>query len=72
MAYATTQEFAPKKSIWVSLINTISGYFADIMEANSRSLEVQRLQSMSDRDLADIGLARQDIVRRVFADKAGL
>ena len=40
-----------------------------IGEANSRFEQVQRLQRMSDEDLAARGLTRDGIVRHVFRDR---
>jgi hypothetical protein len=40
-----------------------------IAEANSRFEQVQRLQSLSDEDLAARGLTRDGIVRHVFRDR---
>lgn len=72
MAYTSTQAHTQKTSIWASVSSGISTFFAALVEANSRAVEVQQLQAMSDRQLADIGLDRQDIVSRVFADKVGI
>ncbi|KAA9008372.1 DUF1127 domain-containing protein [Histidinibacterium aquaticum] len=41
------------------------------MENMSRHQEVEKLNRMSDRQLADMGIARQDIVRHVFRDRVG-
>ncbi|MEY8096412.1 DUF1127 domain-containing protein [Falsihalocynthiibacter sp. S25ZX9] len=72
MAYASTELLAQKKSIWASVSNGFSAFFTALIESNSRSDQVERFQNMSDRQLADIGLDRDDIVRHVFADKMGL
>ena len=40
-----------------------------VAEANSRFEQVQRLQSLSDEDLAARGLTRDGIVRHVFRDR---
>ncbi|AML53169.1 DUF1127 domain-containing protein [Falsihalocynthiibacter arcticus] len=72
MAYASTEILAQKKSIWASVANGFSVFFTALIKANSRSAEIERFQKMSDRQLADIGLQRDDIVRHVFADKMGL
>ncbi len=69
MAFVTTQEnIAPRGNLLKSVGAAISRYFTAYMEAKSRSVEIQHLQSMSDRQLADMGLKREDIVRRVFGD----
>lgn len=40
-----------------------------IVEGMSRSREVQRLDAMTDRQLAQLGITRNEIVRYVFRDK---
>lgn len=58
------------------VISAITGAFARgfarIIEAQDRSTEVRRLESMSDIELSELGIARQDIVRHVFRDVYGL
>lgn len=39
-----------------------------LAEASSRMHEVERLNAMTDKDLAKMGLQRTDIVRYVFRD----
>ena len=46
----------------------IGHFLVKLGEANSRAKTVQRLNDMSDAELARIGLAREDIVRHVFRD----
>lgn len=56
-------------------INPIAGVFNRILDAlisvsetNHRVREVERLQAMSDDQLAKRGLRREDIARHVFRD----
>lgn len=72
MAYASTQTYTQKQSFLAAMANKVSAFFTALAEANARAGDVQRLQSMTDRQLADIGLDRQDIASYVFADKNGL
>ena len=39
------------------------------VEALSRAREVERLEAMSDRQLARLGIARNEIVEHVFRDR---
>ena len=43
-----------------------------VAEANSRSHKIEFLQSLSDAELKRRGIAREDIVRHVFADRMGI
>lgn len=72
MAYLNTSIPAQKKSVLASIGDSVSNFFVNMMDAASRTSEVERMHNMSDRQLADIGLRREDIVRRVFADKIGM
>jgi len=46
----------------------VLGFFVAVAEANPRMKAVQRLSEMSDEELAERGLKRDDIVRHVFRD----
>lgn len=72
MADITPNGFAP------SLRNRIGGVFRRIgaafgaaMEAQSRRAQVERLEALTDAQLAEIGLKRDEILRHVFADRWG-
>ncbi|MCG3267437.1 DUF1127 domain-containing protein [Yoonia sp. I 8.24] len=43
-----------------------------IMDAQDRSPEVRRLEALSDSELAEMGIKRDDIIRHVFRDVYGL
>lgn len=62
-APATASITAPVRAFFSKL----GAWFERITEANSKSREVQFLQSLSDQELAARGLKREDIVRHVFA-----
>lgn len=66
MAYTATQAHVEKKSVFTSVFGFADRFFQALVEANTRASEIRELQDMSDRQLADIGLAREDIVRRVY------
>ena len=69
MAFVSTQDHTHVRgNILKSVGAAISRYFVASMEAASRSTQIQALQSMSDRQLADIGLKREDIARHVYSD----
>ena len=42
-----------------------------VMEAQDRSPEVRRLEALSDIELAQMGLKRENIIRHVFRDVYG-
>lgn len=42
--------------------------FSASLEASSRMAELERLNAMSDAELAEIGIRREDIARVVFRD----
>lgn len=68
MAYAATQNQVVKKSVFEAVTNAFSAFFKDLAVANARANEAQQLHSMTDRQLADIGVKRSEIAQRVFAD----
>ncbi|CUH68330.1 MAG: DUF1127 domain-containing protein [Pseudomonadota bacterium] len=51
--------------LWSGLVQGMIAYG----ESRSRFNEIQALERMSDRELADIGLKRDQIVRHVFRDQ---
>ena len=57
-----------KASPAFTFFSAIAGFFDRLAAAQNRSAEVQRMQELSDRELADIGLNRKDIVRHVYRD----
>ena len=69
MAFITATASTPSRtSILSGLGVRISNFFVRIAEAQNRSVDVQRLESLSDRELADIGIKREDILRHVYRD----
>lgn len=59
---------APAGNIFAGFFTSIFNALASISESNVRVKEVQRLNDMSDEQLAGHGLKREDIVRHVFRD----
>lgn len=49
--------------------STIGKMMVAMIEANPQYRKLQRLQAMTDDELAKIGLTREDIPRHVFAGK---
>lgn len=63
----TSAQFSLRKILAAPFV-AIGTFFVAIMESNSRVQEVDRLNAMSDEQLAELGLRRDTIVRHVFAD----
>ncbi|WP_071672417.1 hypothetical protein [Nioella nitratireducens] len=55
-------------SIFARIGAAIARAATNYVEARSRAGEISRLQSMSDAELARMGLKRDDIARHVFRD----
>lgn len=69
MAYYTeTVETRPPKSPALAFASAISRAVARFMATQDRGVEVRRLQNLSDRELADIGLTRDGIIRHVYQE----
>ena len=66
---ADTAYSAPAKSVALTgVLHAIGDFFTLITESNWRVREAERLQAMSDSQLAARGLRREDIARHVFRD----
>lgn len=66
---ALTQSYhGQKPGFFFSLLDGLTRGMSQVVEANSRIREVERLQAMSDEALAAKGIRRDDIVRYVFRD----
>ncbi len=53
------------------VLTSASDWYATYLTALSRSEEFERLNAMSDAQLAKMNLRREDIARHVFRDVAG-
>ena len=67
MAHAATQD-APHHNFLLDLIYGLGRGLVAIGENNARVREMERLQALSDDQLAARGLTRETIVRHVFRD----
>ena len=67
MAHVTTHT-QHRGNVFVDAIDAIGRFFVLITESNYRVREAERLQRMTDTQLAARGLKREDIARHVFAD----
>ncbi|WP_292286400.1 DUF1127 domain-containing protein [Marivita sp.] len=66
---AHTQTFQGQKpSFLANLIEGLTRGMGQVMDANSRIREVERLQMLSDESLAAKGIKREEITRHVFRD----
>jgi uncharacterized protein YjiS (DUF1127 family) len=69
MAFFTVTVSSPARvSIFSKVLSAVIGSFDRIADSQNRSVDVQRLQRLSDRELADIGISRENIVRHVYRD----
>lgn len=70
MALIDTTSIAPISwgKIFTAPFRAIGHFFVLVMENNSRAQLAERLNAMSDAQLAEKGLKREDIVRYVFRD----
>ena len=67
-----TNTHAPRRSTFSGILHAIGDFFTMIGESNWRVREAERLQSMSDAQLAARGIRREDIARFVFRDTFSL
>ena len=73
MAFITDTTMGTKgPSVLQKTATAVMRYLAEASEGNQRLKTVHELQSKSDRELADIGIARNDIVSHVFRYKTGM
>lgn len=69
MAFLSTSDFTlPRKSAVKSVFAAIGAFFTRMIEAQSRQDQVDRLNEMTDVELAAFGVRREDIIRFVFRD----
>lgn len=59
---------APTGNIFAALYDGFINAMVHIAESNSRMQKVQKLQAMTDAELAQRGLTRDSIVQHVFGD----
>ena len=66
MTYYTQTDARP--SAIFKVVEAVSGFFSSLIDAQARARDVQRLHNMSDHQLRDMNVRREDIVRHVFRD----
>ncbi|GAA0288636.1 P-loop NTPase family protein [Rhodovulum strictum] len=52
-----------------SILSTVLDALVRVMEHHPRTRQIERLNALSDEDLAARGLTRQDVVRHIFRDR---
>lgn len=72
MAYVTTSDFSPRMRAQIDrFFASVGQGFNAYVEARSRRDQIERLQMMSDAQLAARGISRDGIVQYVFRDRIG-
>ena len=66
--FSDTPAAQDRPAFFPAFSTAVLAFFARLSEAQNRSAAVYELQKRSDRELADIGIAREDIVRHVYRD----
>ncbi|ANB34776.1 DUF1127 domain-containing protein [Rhodovulum sulfidophilum] len=65
MALANTHVAGPRGSFFSSVIAAM----VRMVENHPRTRALDRLNAISDEELAARGLTRQDVIRRIFSDR---
>jgi len=66
--YTESIDNTAKPSFWARVLRRTNQFFANLANAQNRTNTVERMQKLSDADLAKMGARRQDIVRHVYGD----
>ncbi len=66
--YTDTIDNHPKASLAARVRQGVGRFFAGLADAQNRTQAVERMQDLSDKDLAKLGVRREDIVRHVYRD----
>jgi len=71
MAYTTANQVqsAPLTGVVARILSAIFNGLIRIAEKDPHYRKIKKLSAMSDTELAEIGLRRDDIARHVFADR---
>ncbi|GAB1379858.1 hypothetical protein [Pararhodobacter sp.] len=73
MAFITTTDFSPRMRAQIDRFFASLGQgFNAYLEARTRRDQIERLQMLSDAQLAEMGISRDRIVHHVFRDRLGL
>lgn len=69
MAYTTANTAADRSgNPLMTAFAAVGNWLISIAESSDRARRVEQLNSLTDAQLAELGLKRQDIVRHVFRD----
>ncbi len=69
MAFYTNKIVSdPEISAPLTFFSSISAFFERLMAAQTRSIEVDRMQRLSDAELEALGVSRDQIIRQVYRD----
>ena len=66
--YTESIDNTAKPSFLARVLRGTNQFFANLANAQNRTNTVERMQKLSDADLAKMGVRRQDIVRHVYSD----
>ena len=66
--FSDTSAVVGRPTAFSAFMVKVAGFFDRVAMAQNRSDTVQKLEALTDRELADIGLARADIIRHVYRD----
>lgn len=66
--YTETNDNQSKASFAARIWHGLERFFAMLADAQDRTEVAERMQGLSDDDLAKIGVRREDIVRHVYRD----
>ena len=70
MAHTATHPVAPPRNPLARVAQAVWDFLVSIGEANSMVRQVNALQALSDAELAERGIKREDIARHVFSSSA--
>ncbi len=65
---ATNTDFAASHPVFARMLDALKNFGTAYIEARSRQGQIAAYQAMSDAELAERGIERDNIVRHVFAD----
>ena len=73
LAFTTTADFSPRMRAQIDrFFASVGQGFNAYVEARSRRDQIEKLQVLSDADLARLGITRDKIVAYVFRDRIGI
>ncbi len=66
--FSDTPTAQDRPAFFAAFSERVIAFFERLSDAQNRTATVKALQNLSDRELSDIGIAREDIVRHVYRD----